>query len=116
MLRGGRWGERQVIPKWFVDETARPTHDVTSREMRWKLNPKVFSTGWELPAFHDGEGGSGRSGKDIPKDARSKPGSGGQLLAFVPSLDLVVVRQTGSSGDWQFEEYLRLACAAVADK
>jgi hypothetical protein len=84
--------------------------------MRWKLNPKVFSTGWELPAFHDGEGGSGRSGKDIPKDARSKPGSGGQLLAFVPSLDLVVVRQTGSSGDWQFEEYLRLACAAVADK
>ena len=29
MLRGGRWGDRQVIPKWFVDETAAPTHNVT---------------------------------------------------------------------------------------
>jgi len=26
---------------------------------------------------------------------------------------LVVVRQTGSSGEWQFEEYLRRACATV---
>jgi hypothetical protein len=28
-------------------------------------------------------------------------------------LDLVVTRQTGSSGDWAFEEYLRRACQAV---
>ena len=111
MLREGRWGGQQVIPKWFVRETAAPTHTVTSPEMRWKLNPQVFSHGWELPARHQGE--SGRSGEGIPADARSKPGSGGQLIAFVPSLDLVVTRQTGSSGDWEFEEYLRRACAAV---
>jgi CubicO group peptidase (beta-lactamase class C family) len=110
MLRSGRWKEQQVIPKWFVDETAAPTHDVTTPEMRWKLNPQVFSHGWELPARH--WDASGRSGKGIPADARSKPGSGGQLIAFVPSLDLVVTRQTGSSGDWQFEEYLRRACEA----
>jgi len=30
-----------------------------------------------------------------------------------PNLDLVVTRQTGSSGEWQFEEYLRRACATV---
>jgi CubicO group peptidase (beta-lactamase class C family) len=111
MLRGGRWGDAQVVPRWFVDETASPTHDVRTPEMRWKLDPRVFSHGWELPALHSGE--SGRSGAGIPRDARSKPGSGGQLMAFVPSLDLVVTRQTGSSGDWQYEEYLRLACAAV---
>jgi len=111
MLRGGRWGDRQIIPKWFVDETAAPTHNVQSPEMRWKLNPQTFSHGWELPARLTGEGG--RSGQGIPSDARHKPGSGGQLIAFVPSLDLVVTRQTGSSGDWQFEEYLRRACAAV---
>lgn len=52
----------------------------------------------------------------IPADAREKPGSGGQLIAFVPSLDLVVTRQTGGSGDWQFEEYLRRACAAVVQE
>jgi CubicO group peptidase (beta-lactamase class C family) len=111
LLRGGRWGEQQVVPAWFVTETAAPTHDVTTPELRWQLNPQVFSHGWELPARHRGEGG--RSGGGIPADARSKPGSGGQLIAFVPSLDLVVTRQTGSSGDWQFEEYLRRACAAV---
>jgi CubicO group peptidase (beta-lactamase class C family) len=114
MLRGGRWKDQQVIPKWFVEETAAPTHDVKTPEMRWQLNPQIFSHGWELPARHSGE--SGRSGEGIPADARHKPGSGGQLIAFVPSLDLVVTRQTGSSGDWQFEECLRRACAAVKEE
>jgi CubicO group peptidase (beta-lactamase class C family) len=111
MARDGRWGERQVVPKWFVDETATATHQVRTPEMRWKLNPQVFSHGWELPARHDPA--SGRSGEGIPADARSKPGSGGQLIAFVPSLDLVVTRQTGGSGEWGYDEYLRRACAAV---
>ena len=114
MLHSGRWNDQQVIPKWFVDETAAPTHDVKTLELRWKLNPQIFSHGWELPARHSGE--SGRSGAGIPADARHKPGSGGQLIAFVPSLKLVVARQTGSSGEWQFEEYLRRACAAVDQK
>jgi CubicO group peptidase (beta-lactamase class C family) len=111
MLRGGRWADDQVIPKWFVDQTGAPTHAVTTPEMRWKFNPQVFSHGWELPARMTGPGG--RSGEGLPQDARSKPGSGGQLIAFVPSLDLVVTRQTGSSGEWEFEEYLRRACEAV---
>ena len=111
MLRDGRWLDQQVIPKWFIDETAAPTHTVTTPELRWKLNPRIFSHGWELPANLTGE--SGRTGEGIPKDARAKPGSGGQYLAFVPGLDLVIARQTGSSGDWPFEEFLRRACAAV---
>lgn len=112
MLRNGRWGEAQLIPEWFIIETAKATHEVRSPELRWKLNPQVFSHGWELPALHHGD--DGRSGDGIPADARSKPGSGGQLIAFVPSLDLVITRQTGSSGGWEFEEYLRRACAAVS--
>jgi CubicO group peptidase (beta-lactamase class C family) len=111
LLREGRWGDRQVIPKWFVEQTAAPTHDVKLPEMRWKLNPAVFSHGWELPARH--WPASGRSGEGIPADARSKPGSGGQILAFAPSLDLVIARQTGGSGPWEYEEFLRRACDAV---
>lgn len=111
MVNGGRWEGRQVIPNWFVAETAAPTSDVRTPELRWKISPQIFSHGWELPARHDPT--SGRSGAGIPSDACSKPGSGGQLLAFVPSLDLVVVRQTGSSGDWDYDEFLRRACAAV---
>ncbi|MGC8991725.1 MAG: serine hydrolase domain-containing protein, partial [Verrucomicrobiia bacterium] len=52
MLRNGRWNNDQIIPQWFVRETAQPTHNVTTPEMRWKLNPQVFSHGWELPARH----------------------------------------------------------------
>ena len=114
LLHDGHWRDQQVIPQWFVAQTAAPTHDVKTPELRWKLNPQVFSHGWELPARH--WPASGRSGKGIPADAREKPGSGGQLIAFVPSLDLVVTRQTGGSGDWQFEEYLRRACAAVVQE
>jgi CubicO group peptidase (beta-lactamase class C family) len=113
MLRGGRWQERQVIPTWFVEDTAEPTHTVKGEEMRFKLPAQTFSHGWQLPARLTGDGD--RSGKGIPKDARYKPGSGGQLIAFVPSLDLVVIRQTGSSGQWQYEEYLRRACQATCE-
>src|SRR5262245_60337131 len=108
MRHGGRWADKQVIPKWFVEETAVPTHDVKGLEMRFKRNAQSFSHGWELPALR------GEEGKGIPADARFNPGSGGQLIAFVPSLDLIVVRQTGSSGEWQYEEYLRRACQAVS--
>jgi hypothetical protein len=37
-------------------------------------------------------------GAGVPADARSKTGTGAQLIAFIPSLDLVLVRMTGSSG------------------
>jgi len=113
MLRNGKWKDKQVIPKWFVEQTAAPTHDVRTPELRWKLNPRTFSHGWELPTNLTGDNTERRSGEGIPHDARYKPGSGGQLIAFVPSLDLVITRQTGSSGNWQFAEYLRRACAAV---
>lgn len=112
MLHAGQWNDRQIIPQWFVDETARPTHSVEGPEMRFKINSQSFSHGWELPARLTGEDGT-PSGHGIPADARYKPGSGGQLIAFVPSLDLVVTRQTGSSGAWEYAEYLRRACAAV---
>jgi CubicO group peptidase (beta-lactamase class C family) len=108
MYRHGRWADRQVIPRWFVEETAAPTHDLKGIEMRFKRSATSFSHGWELPAL------LGESGRGIPRDARYKPGSGGQLMAFVPSLDLVVTRQTGSSGAWEYEEYLRRACALFA--
>jgi len=107
MLHDGRWKDQQVIPKWFVDQTGAPTHEVKTPELRFKKNAQAFALGWELPAL------LGTDGEGIPRDARYKPGSGGQLVAFVPSLDLVIARQTGDSGPWSYEEYLRRACAAV---
>ncbi len=108
MLHNGRWGERQVIPEWFVRETASPTHGVTGIKT-FGRDARSFSHGWELPGLLGGNRGEG-----IPRDARFKPGSGGQIIAFVPSLDLVIARQTGGSGDWEYEEFLRRAAARSA--
>ena len=108
MLRDGRWKDRQIVPKWFVDETAAPTHSIKGTKT-FGREAQSYSHGWELPARLTGGLAQG-----IPADARFKPGTGCQLIAFVPSLDLVVVRMTGSAGgEFEYEEYLRQACAAV---
>jgi len=109
LLRDGRWREKQIVPHWFVEQTAAPTHSVTGvTKKSFGRDARSWSHGWELPAL---EGGS--QARDIPLDTRSKPGSGGQLISFVPSLDLVLSRQTGRWGEWKFEEYVRRAAAAV---
>jgi CubicO group peptidase (beta-lactamase class C family) len=109
MLRDGRWGDRQVIPRWFVEQTGAPTHSVTGiTKKSFGRDARSWSHGWELPALEGGKQAEG-----IPPDARYKPGSGGQLISFVPSLDLVLTRQTGKSGEWKFEEFVRRAAVAV---
>jgi len=109
MLRNGRWGDRQVIPQWFVEQTAAPTHDVVGvTKKSFGRDARSWSHGWELPALEGGE-----QAKDIPRDTRYKPGSGGQLICFIPSLDLVLTRQTGGSGNWEYEDYVRRAAAAT---
>jgi CubicO group peptidase (beta-lactamase class C family) len=111
MLRSGRWGNSQVIPEWFVKETGKPTHNIQGIKT-FGRDAQSFSHGWELPAtLTDGRG------KDIPQDARFKPGAGGQLIAFVPTLDLVVTRKKAKGWpDFAYEEFLRLACKAVMQK
>ena len=112
MLHDGRWDQQQVIPRWFVEQTAAPTHNVTGvTKKSFGRDARSWSHGWELPALEGGE-----KGKEIPPDARYKPGSGGQLIGFVPSLDLVLTRQTGKSGEWAYEDYVRRAAAAVLPK
>lgn len=109
MLHDGRWGREQVIPKWFVGQTAAPTHDIAGVTRKsFGRDARSWSHGWELPALEGGE-----KGKDIPADARYKPGSGGQLICFIPSLDLVITRQTGGSGKWEYEDFVRRTAAAV---
>ena len=109
MLHNGRWGSQQVIPRWFVEQTAAPTHNVVGvTKKSFGRDARSWSHGWELPALEGGD-----KGKDIPHDARYKPGSGGQLICFIPSLDLILTRQTGKSGAWEYEDYVRRAAAAV---
>ncbi|MGH8017498.1 MAG: serine hydrolase [Opitutaceae bacterium] len=111
MLRGGRWGERQVIPKWFIDGIATPQTPRGLEEMRRGRDSASYAEAWELPMWLTDKTAPGRG--VVPGDARFKRGSGGQFIAYVPGLDLVITRQTGGSGQWQYDEYLLRACAAV---
>jgi hypothetical protein len=111
MLQGGRWAGRQVIPAWFVDGVNAPRPATGVKEMRWGYDSAHYAEGWQRPLWLTKSDDLGRG--VIPRDARHKPGSGGQFIAYVPSLDLVVTRQTGGSGQWQYEEYLARVCAAV---
>jgi len=88
------------------------------RNVVLEIANEIGHPGFDHPLLRsaDGEAALVRLAKQtIPADAQSKPGSGGQLIAFVPSRDLVVTRQTGGSGDWLFEEFLHRACQAVLD-
>ena len=114
MLRGGEWNGRQVIPRWFVEETASVSHPLWgAKELRSGRDATQFSHAWEKPTWLTTT--PDPQGKGIPSDARFKRGSGGQIIAFIPSLDLVVTRQTGGSGQWNYEEYLARVCAAVVE-
>ena len=110
MLRNGKWRGEQIIPAWFVYETATPTHNIKGTKT-FGREAQSFSHGWELPArLTDGRE------EGMPIDARFKPGAGGQLIAFVPSLDLVLAKKRGSGWPgFEYEKFLRLACQAVLE-
>jgi CubicO group peptidase (beta-lactamase class C family) len=113
MLHDGEWNGRSVIPRWFIkDVAAGPTHALRGvKELRTGRDAASYSHAWELPTSTTTT--PEPWSEHIPKDARFKRGSGGQFIAYVPSLDLVVTRQTGGSGEWKYEEYLARACLAV---
>jgi CubicO group peptidase (beta-lactamase class C family) len=111
MLQDGAWAGRQVIPRWFIAGVATTRQATGVKELRRGEDAAYFAEGWEQPSWLTDPAARGRD--EIPADARYKRGSGGQFLGYVPSLNLVVVRQTGGSGAWDYEEFLRRACMAV---
>jgi len=86
LLRGGRWGERQLVPAEYMELVGKPS----------KYNPHYpFSLQFEVNA--DGHVAG------APKDAYWKSGAGGFCLYVVPSLDLVIYKMGGSDGQYKEE-------------
>jgi CubicO group peptidase (beta-lactamase class C family) len=73
LLRDGRWGEKQVVPRELVQHGSKksPFNPHFPYSLQFNVN-----TGGEIPS--------------LPRDAYWKTGSGGHCLYVVPSLDLVV--------------------------
>lgn len=126
MLRGGTCGGRRLLPEWYVDEVGS-SNAVNGGYgfLTWTNQGERYITA-DVP---------GRRGIEhplvpsAPRDFYEFAGLGGQFVAVIPSLDMVIVR-TGQTperstdvqtviggaiaGDWEWEFYRNLR-AAVKD-
>lgn len=82
-LRGGRWDDKQIVPRKWVDFARTPTP---------AKNIDTYGAGWWLTP-PKGDGAPLRSLiVGGPVDAFSAQGHEGQVILIVPSKDLVIVR------------------------
>lgn len=82
-LRGGRWGDRQILPPGFVKAALTPSAHGPDYGYLWWLN----TSGKNLPG--------------LPVTAYSARGAGGNTITIVPDRDLLVVLrwQQGNEAD-----------------
>lgn len=83
LLREGRWGSKQVVPKEYVLHASKAS----------PYNPHFpYSLQFDVNSSGDYS--------ELPLDAFWKTGSGGHCLYIVPSLDLVVWKLGGRDGQY----------------
>ena len=83
LARGGQWDGKQLVPKQYIDmcHTASPFNPHTPFSLQWEQNSDGHVAG-------------------APRDAFFKSGAGGFCLYVIPSLDLVIYRMGGSTGQY----------------
>ena len=83
LARGGQWDGKQLVPKPYIElcHTASPFNPHTPFSLQWEQNSDGHVAG-------------------APRDAFFKSGAGGFCLYVVPSLDLVIYRMGGSTGQY----------------
>ena len=88
-LRDGKWDGEQLLPKGWVAYSTNPTSQSPKDEYGAQVWLKLTKS-------------QGLGEPPMPKDAFYMLGHNGQVVAMIPSKDLVVVRlgQTLNGGDW----------------
>lgn len=104
MQRGGRWQDRQLLPRAWVDFNLTPfTSQTPTNEApggQWWLNKNA-----------DGKPGPW---PDAPPDTFAGLGHWGQALYVIPSANLVIVRYADDrDGTYDHDQLLKLALKAV---
>lgn len=97
VLHQGKWRERQVVPADWLQESVAPSQELNkSYGYLWWNNT---TSKWP----------------NVPQDAFAALGRWDNNILIVPSLDLVVIRQSDRQPgqDHQIAEYFRLVCDAV---
>ena len=84
-LRGGRWRDRQIVPKAWVEESTRSYSPA---------EPSVTKSGYGLMWWI-----ATRSERGIPTGTYTASGTGGQRLSVIADLDTVVVNLMNTDVD-----------------
>ena len=109
-LRGGRWGENQVLPESWVRESTR-AHSTTGRSG----TTSGYGYMWWVTTR------SGVRGRRIPIGTFTAIGHGGQRLAIIPSIDTVLVHlmdtedEESGIGSAEFDSFLDRLMSARND-
>lgn len=98
MLRGGMWGDEQIVPMPWVELATRSSQE---------LNASYGYTFWVNT--------DGQLWPSVPRDAFAFRGYGSTRCYVVPSLDLVVVRLGYAPPMWEEGELLPSVVEAIVD-
>ncbi|MDY7561768.1 serine hydrolase [Pseudomonas sp. CCC3.2] len=111
MQRGGRWGDKQLLPKAWVEFSLAPFAHLQTAAVnevpgaQWWLN--------RLPARESDA--ANRPWPDAPQDAFAALGHWGQAMYVVPSANLVIVRYADDrDGSYRHDQLLKRVLAAFS--
>ena len=97
VLNKGKWSEKQIVPTAWLKESTSPSQDLNKSYgyLWWNNTPKKWP--------------------DLPQDAFAALGKWDNDIFIVPSLDLVVIRQSdlAPAKGHSIAEYFQLVCDAV---
>lgn len=98
-LEGGRWGDRQIVPRWWVELATRTSqpHNPDYGFLWW-----VNTAGTKWPA--------------LPRDAYAAIGYRSNRCYVIPSLDLVVARVGTGPVAWDEQELIGSVVRAVIEE
>lgn len=97
VLQHGKWKDKQIVPAAWLKESVGPSQD---------LNKSYGYLWWN---------NTDKKWPDVPADAFAALGRWDNNIMVVPSLDLIVIRQSDLAppAGQKIAEYLQLACDAV---
>lgn len=108
MQRGGRWQDRQLLPKAWVDFSLTPFADFKALTP----NEEVPGGQWWLNLAFEG---AAKPWPDVPPTAFAALGHWGQSLYVLPEQNLVIVRYADDRDhSYQHNEFLKRALTAFA--